>query len=198
MSIVDRIKSSYRALPDKKRYIEFFTALLTVPVLLTVIIANIRNLQSKPATQSAGTGNQTPQVTFIPYEVKSGQQPSVAGTPYPTPTNSLVKECTREVGPVEIISPAEGERVIANPVCIDISYHQGDYCSVVWSYRLNSAPWSQYTDKSICLYNIPPGDQKLDLRVKSIASDDEVLLTRRFTVPAPTPTPEASGSATQP
>ena len=36
---------SYRALPDKKQYVEFFTALLTVPMLLTVIILNFNNLQ---------------------------------------------------------------------------------------------------------------------------------------------------------
>ena len=194
MNVVERIKSWYRALPDKKRYLEFVTALLSVPVLLTVILANVRSLQSKPPEISPqGTSGQAPQITYVPYEVRRGEP---TRTLFSSPTSQPAKECTREVGPVEIVYPAEGETVIGEPVCIDISYHQGDFCSVVWSYRINSGAWSQYTDKSICLYNIPAGDKTLDVRVKSIASNDEVLLRRAFTVPAPTGDPNASGSGT--
>ena len=41
----EKIKKWYRAMPDKKRYIEFITALLTIPVLLTVLITNLSNIR---------------------------------------------------------------------------------------------------------------------------------------------------------
>ena len=49
---IDRIKSWYRALPDKKRYIEFVTALLTVPVLITVLISNFNSLKNNEKSLS--------------------------------------------------------------------------------------------------------------------------------------------------
>lgn len=49
LSKIEKLKRWYRAMPDKKRYLEFVTALLTIPVLLTVMISNILSLQQKNA-----------------------------------------------------------------------------------------------------------------------------------------------------
>ncbi|MFC1647245.1 hypothetical protein ACFL1A_03090 [Patescibacteria group bacterium] len=198
MKIIEKTKSWYRGLPDKKRYIEFFTAILTVPVLLTVIITNVNNLKSQSQKDNKDqTPSQTssqPVVTIIERVVKDENNTA------PTTTAAQLSECKKEVGPVEIVYPDEAEKVNKNPICIDISYRTGDYCAVVWSYRINGSSWSDYNDKSICLYNLDPGDKKLELKVKSIASGDEVILKRNFTVEQtvdiPTPT-EATSSATQ-
>ena len=42
--MLEKFKDWYRNLPDKKRYIEFVTAILTVPVLITVIISNVSRI----------------------------------------------------------------------------------------------------------------------------------------------------------
>lgn len=191
----EQIKAWYRGLPDKKRYVEFFTAILTVPVLVTVIIANVRSLNS--ATGRNDTPVPSPLPTVIVVEKPSTVNNSEAAptsTPYPLPTPATVAECRREVGPVTITAPPENAVTGPGPVCIDISYTRGDYCSVVWSYRINGGSWSEYSDKSICLYGLEPGEKNLEIRVRSIASDDEELLKRKFTVPGATPTPESSAS----
>jgi hypothetical protein len=95
------------------------------------------------------------------------------------------------------VYPEEGNTVSKNPVCLDISRTGIDYCAVVWSYRLNNESWSDYTDKSICLYGLTPGTKKLELRVKSIVTGDETILTRNFTIygsPSPTSVSTISGS----
>ena len=38
---------SYRAIPNKKPYVEFMTALLSIPVLLTVVLLNLNTLRDK-------------------------------------------------------------------------------------------------------------------------------------------------------
>ncbi|OGG09567.1 hypothetical protein A2154_01410 [Candidatus Gottesmanbacteria bacterium RBG_16_43_7] len=199
MKIVENIKSWYRSLPDKKRYIEFLTALLTVPVLLTVIINNlntiksIRNTDQSPNTSPSGSANPvyiiTGQTGVIPIS-------SVEPTPIITPASGTPLACVKKVGPVEIVYPQQNQIVTKNPVCLDILYQQGNYCSVVWSYRINDGDWSDYSDRSICMYNLEPGIKLLNLRVRSIAASDEVILNRSFTVagsliPSPTATPSA-------
>ena len=72
-SFLEKTKRWYRALPDKKRYLEFITALLTIPVLLTVAISNVMNLRQNKATP-------TPAITTTA---------AVAVTPTPTPTPTL-------------------------------------------------------------------------------------------------------------
>jgi hypothetical protein len=194
----DKIKHWWTVLPDKKKYIEFFTALLTVPVLLTVLISNINSLKTNQKTAIAPTptpGQITPPVITII------QKENPTSTPTPTPNVTPTPgQCNSAVGPVNITSPADNEVVNTNPVCINISYNQGNYCAVVWSYRINGGSWSDFTDKSICLYNLPPGTENLELQVKSVASSNEVLLNRTFTVSGtaatPTPTQTQSQSAT--
>ena len=106
-SLKDRFTFWYKNLPNKKTHIEFITAILTVPVMVTVILINLNNLnQSKetsktiqtipiqviitggvPATvipTSVLTSTPAPSPTIIPFPTY---------TPYPTytpfPTNSV-------------------------------------------------------------------------------------------------------------
>lgn len=176
---LEKIKNWYRTLPDKKRHVEFITALLTVPVLLTVLISNLGNINRDKKNQITPT-------PVAPTEKIIVIEPSEI---LPSPT--VNPECIEEVGPVKIASPAEGQLVNSNPVCLRINYQTGQYCGVVWSYRIEDSDWSEFTDKAICIYNLSPGPKELELRVKSTVSDDEVTLIRNFyykSKDAPTPT----------
>ncbi len=178
----EKIKKWYGGLPDKKKYIEFLTAVLSVPVLITVILINLGNLNQNKNKQSSVGATTTP----IRIEVKT---PTIADrprislspeqnlTPTETPTSP---NCKKEVGPVSITSPKEGETITSDPLCIEISYEIGEYCAVAWSYKINDGTWSSYTDKDICLYNMTSGKKTLKLKVKSIASSDEETLERNF------------------
>lgn len=182
-------------MPDKKRYLEFVTALLTIPVLLTVMISNILNLQQK---------NAVPEPTPVPTVIIQTATPipqtpistPVSGSASPTPTVSA--QCKKEVGPIEITYPTEGQMVSTDPVCLDIVRSGTDYCAVVWQYRINESAWSDYTDRSICMYGLTGGTKNLELRVKSIVSGNEVLLKRTFTIPTSTPTPTTTPTPTMP
>lgn len=187
-SVSQKVKKWYRDLPNKKQYVELITALLSIPVLLTVIILNLNNLRGD---KNKGTqDNRGGSVTIIPIEVDKKD-----ASPAPTQTPQT-KECKKEVGPVSILYPEENQTVTNDPVCVDISYKTGDYCGVVWSYRINAGSWSDFTDKSICLYNLPSGDKKFELRVKSIASSDEEVFQRNFIYKSSTsPTTTATDSA---
>lgn len=176
MNILERFKKWYRDLPNKKTYLEFISALLTIPVLLTVIITNVNNLNknNKPETSPKQESQATqPQVKEV--IITSPQNPTTTQAP-------LNNQCIKKVGPVSIVYPEENQTVTKDPVCIDISYKDDNYCSVVWSYRINGGSWSDFDDNSICLYNLSSGQKKLELKVKSIASSDSTILTRNFTV----------------
>lgn len=160
---------SYRSLPEKKQYVEFFTALLTVPVLLTVITLNLNNLKGQNKQMTTTPTEKTIYVTVPPRDASEDE---------PTPTN---KECKKSVGPVSIASPSEGETITDNPVIIDIDYDNSENCEVVWSYRINGGRFSEYGSNNIALYNPPQGTVRLELRVKSVVSNDEKLLKRTFT-----------------
>jgi hypothetical protein len=179
-----RFISDFKKLPERKQYIEFFTAILSVPVLLTVIILNINNLKGN---DNKDEQMNTPSVREIIITQPSGKEITVTTAP-----------CEEEIGPVSIANPNENEAVTDNPVLISVHYQKGKFCAVVWSYRINGGRWSDYDDKSIALYNPPQGNIKLDLRVKSVVTGDEKTLTRNFTYrgTSTVPTePVASGSA---
>lgn len=181
----DKIKQFYKSLPEKKGHVEFITAILTIPVLLTVIFNNVDAINGK---KTAGSEQAKQTVTVVPVEVREK-------TAEPKPSNAA-EQCKKEVGPVSIASPKEEEAITGDPVTIDIDYQTGEYCAVAWQYRINGGNWSGYTDKSISLYNLSPGEKTLEVRVKSIASGDEKLLTRKFShVNDTTPTPTASDAA---
>ena len=203
------VKNWVHTLPDRKRYIEVITASLTVPVLLTVIYSNITNIRSNNKTnaqepkpeqnsqvlpQSTGLTieiKEPPAQAFIPATKSSESANKIIPSPSPE-----VKECTREVPPVALVSPEENETVTTNPLCIDINVEQGDFCSVVWSYKLNGNSWSEFTDKEICLYNVDNGAKALEVRIRSIAGSDEVTVKRNFNYQGgPTSSPDAAPSA---
>jgi len=180
---IRKTKYSYRALPDKKQYVEFFTAALTVPMLLTVIIINLNNLRSNKAATPTPT-QERPIVVNVPE--------STGTKPETQPSNTA---CTKGIGPISIDYPDENETVFDNPIQIDINYQQGNYCSAVWAYRINDGKFSDYDDKSIALYNVPNGTIRFQLKVKSIVTGETKTLTRTFIYKGSQDTPSASGSA---
>lgn len=180
-----KLKNHVSGLPDKKRYLELVTALLSVPVLATAVILNFNNLKPKSDTPTP-TPTTSERVVYIsPAEINEVE-----------PT----EECTKGIAPLEISSPYEGETITDNPVSININYKPGKFCAAVWSYRLDNGRWSDYSDRSIALYNLAKGEVKFDLRVKSIVTGEEKTLTRTFTydgqsdVNLEEPTPSSSSA----
>jgi hypothetical protein len=181
----EKIKKWYRAMPDKKRYIEFITALLTIPVLLTVLITNLSNIKqnnNKPIAIPAVA----PQPTAVSEKIIIVTQPQII-----TPTSSA---CKPEVGPIKITKPIESELVTADAACVEVSYVDNQYCPVKWAYRVNGGNWSSLSNNNFCLYNLTPGPSELDLDVQSTVSGDEITLVRNFYYknrqnPTATPTP---------
>lgn len=197
---IDRVISWYRKLPEKKQHVEFITALLSVPVMLTVIIINLNNLnQQKNASQKQTSEKILPVQVVITGEKQNqiNESPTVPASQSANIPSPTTPSCIKEVGMVSIISPRENEVVAKDPVCITIATQSG-YCSLNWSYRLDNGDWSEYTDKNICLHNLTNGEKTLQLRIKSSASSDVVTLQRSFIYQGnnePTTDPKASASA---
>lgn len=180
-----KILQSTKNIPIKKSNIEFFTALLSVPVLITVIMLNINNLKSnnKPNTTPPAQNIEKIYIPVISTTQNTNKNPVSEGSNAPTQTISITstnQPCKSEIGPVSISSPVEGDTITENPASIIITYKTGEYCAVVWSYRLNDRGWSAYDDKSIALYNLPQGQIKIDIKIKSIVTGNEQILTRNF------------------
>lgn len=194
--IKKKLTSTKRGLKEfhtKKPHIEFFTALLTVPVLLTVIILNVNNLRNENKDKETEKEPEKSQTIVITQPANNNTE---------TKEVVVTKEaCEPGIGEISIAFPEEGENVKDNPVDVDIDYDAGDYCEVVWSYRINGGNWSSYDDRSIALYNLPNGEIKFDLRVKSVVNSDTENLTRTFSYSgAPvtsTPTPTVSPTPVQ-
>lgn len=203
--MLQKIKKYYQELPEHKKYFELVTAFLSIPVLLSVFLINVNNLNRKTEASQPPQVEKSREnsVTVIPVEIaRDREEPysSLSITPSGE-VSTAPSTCKKLIGPVEIRSPREGERIVQSPVSVIVDYEIGEYCAVVWSYRLDSGKWSEFDDKSIALYDVTPGEKLLTLRVKSIASSDEVLLERRFTYdpedssslsPSPTATESAS------
>lgn len=176
----------FRDLPDKKKYVEVITASLSIPVLLSVVLVNYFNIQEKRSRDTiVPTITQEKQTNQSPTIITIIQKPDESATPFPTipisPTQSITnEECIKDIGPITITTPEENEIVSENPLAIDIRYDQGDYCSVVWSYRINKSKWSEYIDDNILIYNMDSGVKTLELRVKSIVSDANKNIKRTF------------------
>lgn len=189
LTLREKFKKWYQGLPESKKYVEFFSAILAIPVLLTVLLLNYNNLkgdQNKVTPTPAAKNN----VTIIPVTVDKSASPIPTSTP----------ECKKEVGPVEIASPTEGQTITQQPVCFTINYKDNSYCPVVWSYKIDGGSASDFTDKSVCLYNLTFGTHKFELTVKSIVSNDQTNLVRNFDYqgsgPTQTVTPTLSPSPT--
>lgn len=181
-----RLKRSIKEFHTKKPHIEFFTALLTIPVLLTVIILNLNNLKGNEEKEA-------PKNETIVITQAQPQEKEVIVTK---------EACKAGIGEISISSPDENENVSDNPLMVDIDYDAGDFCAVVWSYRINGGSWSSYDDRSIALYNLSNGNIKLELRVKSVVGTSQKTLTRNFVysgaqvTETPTPTAIPSGPET--
>ncbi|HZE87125.1 MAG TPA: hypothetical protein VE090_02855 [Methylomirabilota bacterium] len=192
-NIFKKLFLSYRQIPDKKPYVEFFTALLSIPVLLTVILLNVNSLRSSKDNKTTNTNTSPVQEKIYVTTMPGGNQT--------TTTNATASPCKQAIGPISIDSPQEGDTITNNPVNVDVNYQQGNYCAVVWSYRINGGSWSDFDNKSIALYNPPSGIIKLELRVKSVVANGEKDLTRNFTykgstiVPTISQNPVSSSSA---
>ena len=159
-----------RSYPNKKPYLEFFSALLTIPVLLSVVAVNYNNLTGN---NNKDTSKQASTVVIT--------QPAVEKNEPVEKEIIVTKEACKEgLGNVLILSPEENEKVKGNPVFIDISYDDSEHCQAVWSYRINSGQWSSFDDRSIALYDLPNGNIKFDLRVKSVVNTDQISISRNF------------------
>lgn len=188
------IKRGLKDIHTKKPYLEFFAAILTLPVLVTVIVLNVNNLRSDANGKETKSDSEKSQTIVItqPSSNESVNEKEVIVTK---------EACEPGIGKISIASPDENETVTDNPVMIDVDYEAGDYCAVVWSYRVNGGTWSSYDDTSISLYNLPNGNVKLDLRVKSVVNSDSESLSRNFVyngaTQTPTPSPTLTPTPTQ-
>jgi hypothetical protein len=200
---LSKLFAALKQFPKGKSHLDFITALLSIPVLLSIIYLNYSNIQnSKKNNAQAPVATPAPtsaekQIIIVPQS----SSPSAATTTVPSPSSAV---CKADIGPIEISSPQEGETITDNPVCLTINYSDANYCSVVWSYKINGGPWSDYGNDSPCIYNLPYGNVKFELRVQSTVSQNKTTsLTRNFiykgqsvVTPTPTETPNASPSAT--
>lgn len=166
-----KIKKWFIKLVNRKHFLDFVVATLTIPVLLTVLITNIMNLQAKNKTE-------TGEKQIIIKNENSKNPPSTETVEKIVVTPS--ENCKKEIGPISITSPEENEEVADNPVCLTIKHDNENYCSVVWSYRINNGSWSEYNSNSVCLYDAPKGKIKFDLRIQSTVSNDQETLSRSF------------------
>lgn len=184
----DNVRNYFSKLLDKKRYLEFITALLSVPVLITVLFINYMSIQER--NQSPQDTQKQPIITIVQQGDSSEKKP--------TPTDTV--ECLPEIGDINIETPQEGATISSNPLTIDVERVQDGkkYCSIVWSYRINSGTWSDFSDKDISVFNMESGEKTLELKVKSIVSGEERNITRKFiyknTQEVPTPTPTATST----
>lgn len=176
MDIVGYLRKVSKGFTHRKHHLDLVIALITVPVLLTVLFTNVLNLQRNSKNTEA---EQNTKPIIIKEDSSNTNTAPVVKTEKIIQTDS--PSCKKEVGPIDITFPKEGETVTDNPVCITIKYDNENYCSVVWSYRINGGTWSEYGSNSVCLYNTPQGDIKFDLKVQSTTSNDQTNLSRSFT-----------------
>lgn len=182
-----KIVLSYKTLPEKKKYLDLLAVLVSIPMCATILILNLNTLKTKNVkTNTTPETNKSVEKIIVTVPVLQSRSREAAVVTSPSPSQG---PCDQNIGPVSIDSPDEGDTVSDNPVSIDVNYKQGDYCAVVWSYRINGGPWSDYDDKSIALYNPPSGNVKFDLRVKSVVTGEEKTVTRKFTYAGPTIAP---------
>lgn len=178
MSTFEKIKKVVKTFP-KKRHIEYISALLSIPVLLSVITLNYLNIENK--NKSTSTSPAPTQSAPIIIEKNSTIVPSISET-IPTAPVISQTECIKKIGSISINFPEDNQTVSDNPLCFVIDYTDSDYCSVVWSYKINSDSWSNYSSNAPCIYNLPQGDNVFYLRVQSTADQaQQETLIRNFT-----------------
>lgn len=180
-----KIKKWYSSLPDKKRWIDVITAVLTIPVLITVILANLSRI--KEENIKIEEVSPTPIVIINQDEENPDQAQNPSITPVVTVTAGMglsptvTPVCLLDPEPYQITYPEEQEIVDVDPVCVVMESQGGNYCPTSWAYRVNNSTWSSYTNDSICLYNMREGAVKLEIRTKSTVSGREKTYVRNFT-----------------
>lgn len=187
----DKTKAVVHRIHKTKPVLDYIAALVTIPVLITAIIINVTNLQNKSKA--------TPTPTPVRSSYGNTTIQTVKATTIPQPTSS--PNCLPGIGQITIAYPQEGDTISANPTCIDISYQSQNHCGVVWAYRINGGPWSDYSNNSVCLYNMPSGQVNYDLQVKSLVNTDNEIVHRTFQYsplvsPTPTSIPTPAPSVT--
>ncbi len=172
---LSKFLNSVKKVPERKHYLEFVTAALSIPVLLTVILVNINNLNSSKRSPELTPAPSTP-----PREIIIRENTGIPNVQPTTVTPTSTELCIKEVGPISIVSPREGETVTDNPVNFVIR-HDNKYCAVVWSYRINNGSWSEYSSNAPSIYNMPNGNVRFQLRVQSTVSTDTDSIELSFT-----------------
>lgn len=188
-----KTKRIIKLLPEHKHYLDVVIAMLSIPVLVTAIILNYNNLQPKKTS----TTNPTPPVVVVhsnPQVIVPTQAVQVVTQQVsPQPTSAT---CTNGIGTLDISYPQEGQQVSDSPLCIQVDYNAGNYCQVVWRYRINGGNWSDYGNNSVCLYTLPNGQNTFQLQVKSLSSTNTETLTRTFIYQGTlSPTPQSASSS---
>ena len=168
---------------SKKPLIEFIVAVLSIPSIILVLILNFNTIKS--INNAKVTPTPVSEITF-PNNTVNATAPNfytepVTREPRPTEERTVSQgPCNKSLGPVSITSPNQGDTVTSNPVEIDISYDDSTYCSAVWSYSVNGSSWSDYNNNSVALYNLPNGSVTFQLKVRSLTSSDQTIVTRNF------------------
>lgn len=182
--MLDRITDLYHNLPDKKKYIDLVTAALTIPVLISVIVTNLGNLNHNKNKDIVSAQVPKPTVERIIIKETESPKPTFEKketeiTITPTPTI----KCDTNLPTFEIISPVENEKISNDPTCVTLNQiDKGNYCSFLHAYRVNdNSSWSTFSDEPICLYNMASGNIKLEIKIKSISTGTEKTYSRNFT-----------------
>jgi hypothetical protein len=175
-------KTKLEHIYSKKPLIEFVVTVLSIPSIILILILNYNAIKNQDNTKPTPTPVQNPITTGINSKFPNFFSEPVKKETQPTQQPSSSQgPCNRSLGPVTIDSPNEGDTISTNPVEVDISYDNADYCSAVWSYSVNGSNWSPYDNNSVALYNLPNGPVTFQLKVKSLTSSDQTTLTRHFT-----------------
>ncbi len=172
---------------------ETLVALLTFVLVITSLINNFATIRDRMAGKKDTKPTEKviiEKITQIPVKE------IVNATPVPAKEG-----CKKTVGPIEIKSPSENERVTDNPVCFIIKRDTETYCSVTYSFRVNGGSFSTPSSNAPCISNMSKGAKKFELRIQSTVSSDQDQITRNFdyqgesdnsTTPVVTATPTPS------
>lgn len=194
---ITKLREGINKLPDKKPHLDFLAGLLTIPLLIVTLILNWNSLTARNAASKLSS-TPSPAPTII-YKNRGNITPLIVTTK-PQPTSQ--DQCVKDIGPISISYPQEGQTVSDNPICIGIDYQAGNYCSVVWAYQIDGGALSDYSNNSVCLSNLPSGNHSFVLHIKSLSSSSTKTLTRNFTYKnnnaTPTPVSTATVTPTQP
>lgn len=204
---VEKIKKVYQDLPEKKKYIELISAAVSLPVMVTVLMLNLNNLRQTKSTSNSTPTPSLSQITPTPsltpvISTTPRLSPTLTPTPTITPTPAV---CNPDVSSVDFVTPTDNQLISSNSLTIDLTDPATGFCNYLWSYTIDGANWSEYTDKAVSIYNLSPGTKKIQVKVKSIVGTSTKLLSRTVTIqssssptltPSPTSIPTTIPTAT--